>query len=325
MRASRGVSRFVWLAVVIFLAGIIGSPRSARAGRLGLLVPSYFYPGTGGPGRVGDGWAAMTAAASQVPVTAILNPNSGPLPGPPDPNYVGAMTNLENAGGHVVAYVYTDNGNENGTAPLATVEGQIATYISQYGKLINGFFLDGMFITPSTLSYYQSLTSYIKGLGASYTIIGNPGQPFLNGVAPQDYLLTANVFNIFEGPNTAPSPGAPGFNDYPYGVTWFQGYPSNRFSNVILDVPDSATMLADLGKAVRLNAGYVYITDQSGANPYSQLPSYWDEEVSAIASVPEPRALTNFASAAVCGSLVMTLRWCRRRRRAQPCDEASVV
>ncbi len=39
------------------------------------------------------------------------------------------MTNLENAGGKVVAYVYTDNGN----IPLATVEGQISTYISQYG------------------------------------------------------------------------------------------------------------------------------------------------------------------------------------------------
>ncbi len=65
-----------------------------------------------------------------------------------------------------------------------------------------------MFITPSTLSYYQSLNAYIKGLTPSYTIIGNPGQPFLNGVAPQEYLSTADVFNIFEGPNTAPSPGA---------------------------------------------------------------------------------------------------------------------
>ena len=91
-----------------------------------------------------------------------------------------------------------------------------------------------MFITPATLSYYQSLESYIKGLGASYTIIGNPGQPFLNGVSPTDYLLTGNVFNIFEGPNTAPSPGAAGFDAYPYGVNWFQSYASNQFSNVIL-------------------------------------------------------------------------------------------
>ena len=47
-------------------------------------------------------------------------------------------------------------------------------------------------------------------------------------------------------------------------------------------------MLADLSKAVSLNAGYVYITDQTLPNPYAQLPSYWDQEVAAIASVPEP-------------------------------------
>jgi Spherulation-specific family 4 len=318
MHAANGLSRFVWLTVGVACAGLMGSPTCAR-GDLGVLVPSYFYPGTGGPGGVGDGWAAMTAAASKISVTAILNPASGP--GSYDPTYAAAMTNLENAGGHVVAYVYTDNGN----ATLATVEGEISTYISQYGSLINGFFLDGMFITPSTLSYYQSLDSYIKGRNASYTVIGNPGQPFLNGVSPSDYLSTADVFNIFEGPNTAPSPGAPGFDDYPYGVNWFQSYPSNRFSNVIYDVPTSTAMVADLSKAVQLNAGYVYITDQTGGNPYSQLPSYWDQEVAAIAAVPEPGGLTKIVSAAVCGYLAMTVQWCRRRRRPRPLHEASGV
>jgi hypothetical protein len=256
---------------------------------VGIIVPSYFKPGTGGPGGFGDGWAAMKAAARQVSITAVLNPDSGPLPGSmPDPAYVTAMTSLENAGGHVVAYIYTDNGNADGTAPIDSVVSQISTYISQYGSLINGFFLDGMFITPATLSYYQSIDNYIKGLGVPYTIIGNPGQPFLNGVSPSDYLSVANVFNIFEGPNTAPYSGAPGFNDYPYGVNWFQSYPSDRFSNIIYDVGSVSAMLADLSKAVGLNAGYVYITDQSGGNPYTQLPSYWDQEVSALASVPEP-------------------------------------
>jgi hypothetical protein len=277
------------LPLLIFAAAFFamaGAQDSARAGSVGILVPSYFYPGTGGPGGVGDGWAAMAAAAREVSITAIFNPDSGPGPGE-DPNYASAMANLEAAGGKVVAYVYTDNGN----APLATVEGQISTYISQYGHLINGFFLDGMFVIPSTLSYYQSLDSYIKGLNSSYTVIGNPGQPFLNGVTPQQYLSTADIFNIFEGPNTAP-PGDPGFNNYPYGLNWFQSYPSSRFANVIFDVPTASDMLADLSRAVQLNAGYVYITDQTLPNPYSQLPSYWDQEVAAAAAVPEPSSLT---------------------------------
>jgi Spherulation-specific family 4 len=89
MRERMGVRR---LGIVIAaFAALIGTPAAARAD-LGILVPSYFYPGTGGPGGSGDGWAAMTAAASQVQITAILNPDSGPLPGPADPNYTNAMT-----------------------------------------------------------------------------------------------------------------------------------------------------------------------------------------------------------------------------------------
>jgi hypothetical protein len=294
--------RLPWIFVAAF--AVMAGVSTARAD-VGLLVPSYFYPGTGGPGGVGDGWAAMTAAAGQVPITAVLNPSSGPGPSE-DPNYAAAMTNLENAGGRVVAYVFTNDGN----APLGAVEGQISTYIAQYGNLINGFFLDGMFITPSTLSYYQSLDSYIKGLSQGYTVIGNPGQPFLNGVTPQQYLSTADVFNIFEGPNKAPAPGAAGFDAYPYGLNWFLSYPSNRFDNTIFDVPTASAMVADLGKAVSLNAGHVYITDQTLPNPYGQLPSYWDQEVAAVASIPEPSSLTIVLTT---GGLLGMARLARRR------------
>jgi hypothetical protein len=288
---------FLYLAV----AWVMASPASARAGFEGILVPAYFYPGTGGPGGVGDGWAAMDAAAGTVPITAIFNPASGPGPSM-DPVYAAAMTNLENSGGHVVAYVYSGNGS----VPLATVETQIQTYISQYGRLINGFFIDGMFVLPSTLSYYQGIYGFIKGESASYTVIGNPGQPFLNGVTPTDYLTTADVFNIFEGSNTA-------FGAYPYTLNWFQSYPSNRFSNIIYDVPTASAMLTDVNSAVQLNAGYVYVTDQTLPNPYDQLPSYWNQEVAAVASVPEPSVLTYLVSAVFCWPLVIAAR--RQGRR----------
>jgi hypothetical protein len=256
---------------------------------MGIIVPAYFAPGTGGPGGVGDGWAAMAAAAATVHITAIFNPNSGPASSYSSA-YANAFTNLENAGGKVVAYVWTDNGNADGTAPISTVENEISTYLTQYGTLIDGFMLDGMLITPSTLSYYQGLDSYIKNLSPSYTVIGNACQPFTNGVSAQDYLSCADIFNIFEGPNSAPS-GSPGYNTYPYGQTWYESYPSDRFSNVIYDVPadadDSSTssaMVADVSQAAQLDAGYVYITDLSGGNPYDALPSYWNQEVSTVAA-----------------------------------------
>jgi hypothetical protein len=258
------MSRSALLIVIAFIAATLGSPTVNRAVSMGIIVPAYFYPGTGGPGGVGDGWAAMATAAKEVSITAIFNPNSGPLPGPADHKYVAAMTNLEDAGGKVVAYVYTDNGN----TPLATVQSEISTYISQYGHLINGFLLDGMLVTPGTLSYYQSVYGYIKGLNSPYTVIGNPGQPYTNGVSPSDYLGVANILNLFEG---TPS----GYATYPFGQTWYQNYPSDRFSNVIYGVSGTAAMQAYVKMAAELNAGYVYVTDLSGGNPYNALPSYW--------------------------------------------------
>jgi hypothetical protein len=62
--------------------------------------------------------------------------------------------------------------------------------------------------------------------------------------------------------------------------------------------------MSDVTLAVERNVGYVYVTDQTLPNPYAQLPSYWDQEVAAIAaaSVPEPGALTMMATS---GLLVM--------------------
>lgn len=250
----------------------------------GVLVPAYFYPGTGGSGGSGDGWGAMTAAAAQIPVTAIVNPDSGPLPGPADPNYVTALTNLENAGGKVVAYIATDYGNTS----LATVEGEAATYISQYGKLIEGFFIDEMTNDNNSadLTYYHSLYTYLKGLSANYEVIGNPGAPTQPGyLAPA--TQGADVLMTFEK-NDQSQPYA---NSPPY--SWVFGYPASDFANTIYNQGTAAGMSADVNTAASYNAGYVYVTDQSLPNPYGQLPTYWNQEVAAIHSAFAPAATTN--------------------------------
>ncbi len=312
----RSIFSYHLLSLGIALAAVLQVPSACRASSVGILVPAYFYPGSGGPNGVGDGWAAMAAAAGKVSVTAILNPDSGPLPGPPDPNYVGAMTQLEQAGGKVIAYV--DTGYSS--LPLSTVENNISTYIGQYGNLIDGIFLDDVNVLPGTLSYYAALNTYIKGLNSSYLVASNPGQPFLNGVAPADYLSVANVINIFEGPDKAP-PGDAGFNNYPYGLDWFLKYPKNQFDNIVFDVPDAASMLSDLRKAEQLNAGQIYITDQgaNSSNPYGQLPSYWNQEVADVAaSVPEPASSAMLLVGGVLGSIA--LRKKRRTGRVGPID-----
>jgi hypothetical protein len=285
-----------WVAACVTILAMAVAPAAAQAGALGVIVPSYFYPGTGGPGGVGDGWAAMTAAASQIPVTAILNPNSGPGPSA-DSNFVTALTNLEGAGGKAIAYIYTDYGN----APLATVESQVNTYISQYGPLINGFFLDGMSNLPAQLPYYDTLYAYIKGLSSSYEVVGNPGT-----ATDQSYLApgtkAADVFLTYENDDQA----------HPYisspPPSWVYGYPAGDFASSIYDQPTVAEMQADVNAAISFNVGSVFVTDQTLNPPtgylYDQLPSYWDQEVAAIKAAdaaPEPATLLIWSAAGLVG------------------------
>jgi hypothetical protein len=272
-----------WFVASVAILIIAAVPTGAQGGVLGTLVPSYFYPGTGGPGGVGDGWAAMTTAATQIPLTAIFNPDSGPLPGPADPNYVAAMTNLENAGGTVVAYIYTGYGSVS----LATVEGEATTYISQYGSLINGFFIDAMSTSASELPYYDSLYSFLKALSPAFDVVGNPGTATIPaylapGTKAADVLLTYEN-NDLSQPYSA-TPPAP----------WVYGFPSGDFASSVYNQPTLAGMLADVQIAPSYNVGAVYVTDQTLPNPYSQLPSYWDQEVAAIkaaSALPEPGSL----------------------------------
>ncbi len=241
------------LIFVAALAAMAGIPATARAD-LGLLVPAYFYPTTGGPGGVGDGWAAMAAAANQVNVTAIFDPASGPGSSY-NPDYGAALHGLESATyGQAVAYIYTDYGNIS----LSTVEGEVLTYISQYGStspygnLINGFFLDAMSTDPAEVSYYNQLYTFIKSLSPSYQVIANAGT-----TTNEAYLTTPTADTIVTYENDVA---------YYAGTTppsWVYNYPASQFANIIYDESSVAGMISDINLANQRNVGSVYVTDQS--------------------------------------------------------------
>jgi hypothetical protein len=80
-------------------------------------------------------------------------------------------------------------------------------------------------------------------------------------------------------------------------------------------------MVADVNIAASYNVGSIYVTDQTLPNPYSQLPSYWNQEVTAIksAATPEPATLSIWSVGA---ALVWQFRAAGKRRRQKRFVEA---
>jgi hypothetical protein len=305
------LQRRVLLAATVMSLLAAHADKIARADLTTALVPVYTYPGTD-PAS----WTQLDQSANQINVDAIVNPASGPGT-ITDPNYVAAIAALDATKyGKAFGYIKTGFGGQS----LSAMEADVDAYRSLYGgQNFAGFFLDQMSINATTLSTYQAIYNYIKSIpGTSYTVIGNPGNPFIFPLTPDQVLSTADQLVIFEGPNTAPNPGDPGFNNYPYpgtGLTeWWQNYPSSRFANIIHDAPASS-LLSDMSKAQGLNAGSIFVTDGTGGNPYNGLPSYWDQEVAALPSAaPEPSSLV---LATVCGIVGSAAAALRSRRLAQ--------
>src|SRR5439155_10073922 len=121
---------------------------------------------------------------------------------------------------------------------------------------------------------------YIKNKRPSYLVVGNPG---INTSA--NYLLrpTADALVTFE--NNA------GYAQYvpdPWTKTW----PAIDFSHLCYAVATPATMTSYVQLAVSRNAGYLYVTDDSGSNPWDSLPAYWETEVALVEQINHEAAST---------------------------------
>ena len=150
------VNRSTLLALFLSF-GAVG----VRGAPMGIVVPAYFYPGSL--------WNSMNWAALQVPLIAILNPNSGPDTSQ-DPQYVAAVNSLRAAGGKVVGYVSTSYTSRSTNA----VKTDIDRYYSFYA--VDGIFLDEVTNDADTshLNYYAALWQYIQTRGTNVLVLGTP-------------------------------------------------------------------------------------------------------------------------------------------------------
>ncbi len=216
----------------------------------GILVPLYTYPGAT--------WSEVTQAKQaypSVPFLVIVNPNSG-VGTFQDPDYVTGVRNLQGAGIIVLGYVWTDYGQR----PVSAVESEMQTYKSWYN--VNGVFLDGADSISGGESYYSALSSYASSIGLSNTV-ENQG-----AATPSSYIGTGNLIIPYEGS------GLP-------SVSSLSQYPRTETAVIAYSVPSLDTSW--IGQA-KFYTSYVYVTDAGLPNPYGALPSYFMQEVAALAA-----------------------------------------
>lgn len=260
-----------WLAGIICFAVALGA--GAGAAPMGIIVPAYFYPG--------PFWDGMNFAAGRVPLVAIMNPNSGPDT-TQNPDYVAAVNSLRTVGGRVIGYVSTTYA----TRSTNTVQGEIDRYFSFYS--VDGIFLDEMTNDAGTnhLNYYAALYQYIQTKGTNLLVVGNPG------INTQEAYLTrpvADVLVTFEVDAGYPDLVVDG---------WVTNHLARRFCHLPYNVPNAATMTNYVNLAAARNVGWIYVTGDSGANPWDTLPTYWTNEVNQVRSLNQsaPATLLTFST-----------------------------
>jgi hypothetical protein len=236
------------------VAGLAPGGGFGPAGCQRAFVPAYFDQSI---------WSQATAS-KPVPSAMILNPATGLGAGSaPDPGYQAVVKQARAAGTAVLGYSSTDNG----LRPIVQVEADIRNYKAWYG--VTGIFLDVVNGVTSELPYYQHLARYIHRVIPGSSVWLNPG------IYPdQQYMSVGNVVMVFEGTyaqyRNFQVPG------------WAHDFSATRFANTIYGASSSSLASSAISLSRSRHAGYVYVTNLAGSNPYDALPSYWSSEVSAI-------------------------------------------
>ena len=226
---------------------------AVQPGTVRMVVPAYWEPD--------QQWQRIIADAPTVGMI-IFNPQSGPGTST-KPAYTQAIAQAQTAGIIVLGYVST----QYGARAEADIDADVNGYYSLYSP--SGiYFAEGpMENDCDTLqAEYQRLeTLALSHDSNAYVAIGTKFCPTYITFA--DFMVEfAETWPMYQS-YTSPS--------------WMPGHSASRFVHFVSEVPDGEAAHA-LSMALGFGAGWVFATDGTLPNPWSALPSYYDQEVAAL-------------------------------------------
>jgi len=231
-----------------------------------MLIPLYVDPGSS--------WDELiTAAATGVPIIAIINPDSGP-DATAGSDYTTYMQKFADAGITMVGYVHTSYGSR----AVSDVIADIDTYSAQYPGL-SGIFVDEVATAASDVSYYQQLYTHIMGIsGYTYDIL-NPGtQP------DEGYVAVSTSIVIFEDVASNLNTNFASWVKCAPSASEKAGY-KYRFSGIAY-AASSGEVSSLLSTMEGIGMGMVYVTDGTDTCcVYNTLASFFSQEASDISSL----------------------------------------
>lgn len=240
---------------------------------LSCYIPLYIYPNWW-VGPVYQ-WTPVINAIANNPTLqfyVVLNINNGPG-ATLNTDYVQGISNLVAAGvaGNlkILGYVFTSYG----ARPIADVKQDIDQWKNLYNPSIAGILLDEMASLTGSEAYYTDITNYAKTTVGMSQVWGNPGNPTI-----QSYINTVDTTIIFEGgiqpslATLAASTFSPLYNKSKFALNIFgQG----SLDTAYIQALDAAGYI-----------GHLHYTDDTLPNPYDVLPSYLNNLVSTLVSLP---------------------------------------
>jgi hypothetical protein len=228
-----------------------------KPGTVRMAVPAYFEPG--------PEWQRLISAAPVVGMI-VFNPDSGPGTAT-DPLYTQALSQAETAGITVLGYVATNYG--------ARAEADVIADINKYYDLYTPsgiYFAEGPMdadCTPMEAMYHRMADAVHARDPHAFLAVGTRFCP--------TYIYFFDMMVQF----------ARNWSEYQTDYTppsWMPANSPQRFVHFIHDVPASDASAA-LSRVIANGAGWVFVTDQTDPNPWSVLPSYFDEELATLRGI----------------------------------------